>query len=422
MKDASRRFRGILIYSITTVVVTGLLLFLVWSLRPLILPVVVGILLAYLFRPFKTAFKYHWLPEPIRATIIFSALTGSLLLGIKFVQNNIPNEKENLELKVRLKYKFNEKFEKMMGLDLNPTKGNTFYNFVSQDINPFRESLNKLLSLTPEQNEAFLKYQKGVEGYEPVSDVYYQYYLENTKKTNRVFVNKEKTENSIAPVVATNNHEPSLLIYLIGTLSIWLLMPVVFIFFLLDDGTIDQYFIKLVPNRYFELALTLQEEVDGAIGKYLRGISMECTLVSISMVICLYLIGISFKVSLIIGVLTGIATVIPFLGTAVGLGASIVYVLIAEELNPLIPFVNIDNATIAVIIVNILVHLLDNMVFQPIVLGGAVNLHPLVIIIGLIAGSMLFGAAGVVLAIPAIVVLKVISEHTFRGLKDYRII
>jgi predicted PurR-regulated permease PerM len=96
--------------------------------------------------------------------------------------------------------------------------------------------------------------------------------------------------------------------------------------------------------------------------------------------------------------------------------------LIAEDLNPLIPFVNIDNAAIAVIIVNIVVHLLDNMLFQPVVLGGAVNLHPLVIIIGLLAGSMLFGAAGVVLAIPTIVVLKVVSENTFRGLKDYRII
>ncbi len=422
MKDSNRRFRAIFFYTLVAVAVTSILVFLIWSLRPMILPATIGILLAYLFRPLKTAFKYHWLPEPIRAAFIFSLLTGSLLLGISFVQDNIPNQKENLELQVRLKYKFNEKFEKIMGIDPLTGKGHSIYNLIAHDVDPIRSGINKYLQLSPEQSETFMKFKNGVEGYEPVSEVYYQYYLANTKKIPNKNDKKENlAANTDAPAAAKSN-EPSLLIYLLGTLSVWLLMPIIFIFFLLDDGAIAQYFIKLVPNRYFELALTLQEKVDGAIGKYLRGISMECALVAISMVIGLWLVGISFKVSLIIGVLTGVATVIPFLGTVVGLAASIIYVLIAEDLSPLIPFVNIDNAAIAVILVNIFVHLLDNMVFQPVVLGSAVNLHPLVIILGLLAGSMLFGAAGVVLAIPAIVVLKVVSENTISGLKDYRII
>ncbi len=386
------------------------------------MPVTIGILLAYLFRPLKTAFKYRWMPEAARATLIFSIITGSLLLSFNFIQENIPNEKENLELRVRLKYKFNEKFEKIMGLDQVTGKGNFFYDLVAKDINPLRIGVNKSLALTPEQSERFLAFRKGVEGFEPVADNYYQYYLVNINDNPQSLEQASTEPANTTKAVGATAQEQSMLLYLIGTLSVWLIMPIVFIFFLLDDGAIDQFFVKLVPNRYFELALTLQEEVDGAIGKYLRGISMECALVAISMVVCLYLVGISFKVSLIIGVLTGVATVIPFLGTAVGLIASIVYVLIAEDLNPLVPFVTIDNAAIAVILVNVFVHLLDNMLFQPIVLGGAVNLHPLVIIIGLLAGSMLFGAAGIVLAIPAIVILKVVSENTFRGLKDYRII
>ncbi len=422
MVDSNRRFRSILFYSVVTLVAISTLTFLIWSLRPLILPATLGVLLAYIFRPLKTAFKYRWLPETVRAGIIFSFLTGTIFLGVSFVQSNIPNDKENLELRVRLKYKFNEKFEKLMSLDPVTGKGNFVYDLISQDVDPIREGVNKYLQLSKEQNEAFLKYREGVEGYEPVSDVFFQYYLENSKKITNNQRKSEGTRDVASASLKPNSHEPSLLVYLLSTLSSWLLLPIVFIFFLLDDGSIDKYFIKLVPNRYFELALTLQEKVDGAIGKYLRGIAMECALVAISMVACLYLVGISFKISLIIGILTGVATVIPFLGTVVGLGASLVYVLIAEDLNPLIPFVNIDNAAIAVILVNIFVHALDNMVFQPIVLGGAVNLHPLVIIIGLLAGSMLFGAAGIVLAIPAIVVFKAISENTFRGLKDYRII
>ncbi|MBK8203572.1 MAG: AI-2E family transporter [Bdellovibrionales bacterium] len=44
---------------------------------------------------------------------------------------------------------------------------------------------------------------------------------------------------------------------------------------------------------------------------------------------------------------------------------------------------------------------LDNLVFQPILLGSSVNLHPLVVILGIMGGSMLFGLAGVLLAVPA---------------------
>ena len=59
----------------------------------MIMPVTFGILLAYLFRPLKTAFKYRWMPEAARATLIFSFITGSLLLSFNFIQENIPNEK-----------------------------------------------------------------------------------------------------------------------------------------------------------------------------------------------------------------------------------------------------------------------------------------------------------------------------------------
>jgi predicted PurR-regulated permease PerM len=67
-------------------------------------------------------------------------------------------------------------------------------------------------------------------------------------------------------------------------------------------------------------------------------------------------------------------------------------------------------------------HLLDNAIFQPLVVGSAVNLHPLVVILGVFGGSLMFGFAGLIFAIPTIVVLKVVTETFFTGLKDYRII
>jgi len=95
---------------------------------------------------------------------------------------------------------------------------------------------------------------------------------------------------------------------------------------------------------------------------------------------------------------------IPFLGTAIACVLSAGYSLIAENIQPIVPFVNTDNLMLVSIGVVMLVHLLDNAIFQPLVVGKAVNLHPLVVILGVFGGSMMFGFAGLIFAIPSIII------------------
>lgn len=419
-KDPGRRVRGIIFSTITIVAGLSLLVYLIWQLRPLILPIIIGILLAYLFRPLKTAFKYKWLPNGVRIALLLSLVTGALLGTVKFIKASLPNEKEKLELLVRMKYKFNERFEKMMGLDPMSGKGNGLYNLIGTDINPIRESLNHALDLKPEQVEQFMRYRHGADGFEPVPEKYYQYFLVNS---NREEIAEAQAKSGMdAPAAAAPAEKKSLVKTLIGVLSMWVLMPVVFIFFLLDEGAISQFFVRMVPNRYFELALTVLEEVDNAIGKYLRGLSMECGLVAVTMSLGLLVVGFPLQIAAMIAILAGIATSIPLVGPVVGFSLGLTYALIAESINPLLPFIDMENLFAAVLVVNAIVMALDNTVFQPIVLGSAVNLHPLVVILGIMSASMMFGPAGVLLAIPTIVVAKAVIQHTFRGLKDYRII
>jgi predicted PurR-regulated permease PerM len=66
--------------------------------------------------------------------------------------------------------------------------------------------------------------------------------------------------------------------------------------------------------------------------------------------------------------------------------------------------------------------LLKNAFYEPLVLGGAVKLHPLVVVIGILAGGILFDFAGVLFAIPVITVLKVFVSSTVRQLKAYGLI
>ena len=97
------------------------------------------------------------------------------------------------------------------------------------------------------------------------------------------------------------------------------------------------------------------------------------------------------------------------------------YALIVEEIQTFLPFVNTDNMFVWVGVTVVIAQALDNAVFQPIVLGSAVNLHPLVVIIGVMGGSTMFGIPGMLLAIPFIVVVKVIVNTTFKEMKAYRI-
>jgi predicted PurR-regulated permease PerM len=84
--------------------------------------------------------------------------------------------------------------------------------------------------------------------------------------------------------------------------------------------------------------------------------------------------------------------------------------------------VTAETFAIWVVVAVAFAELLKNVVYEPIVLGGAVNLHPLVVVLGVVGGGMLFGPAGMFLAIPTITVVKVIVASSARNLKAYGLI
>src|SRR5215472_1139608 len=88
--------------------------FLVWKLRILILPIIVGALLAFLFRPVKDRFRIRWLPHELQVLCSFAAIGIVLFFAFNTLRKHIPDEQQKLEFKVRLKYKLNERYRQMM--------------------------------------------------------------------------------------------------------------------------------------------------------------------------------------------------------------------------------------------------------------------------------------------------------------------
>ena len=205
-------------------------------------------------------------------------------------------------------------------------------------------------------------------------------------------------------------------------ISLWIITPLSFLILLFDDGRLKKALVHAVPNQYFEMTLTILDNINDALGRYLRGTFLECFLVGLSFTVCLSLIGLDLQWAATIGIIAGLANAIPFLGPAIGLLVGMGYAIMAEDINSVLPFINNDNLLLAIIIVVAIVQLADNAVFQPYVLGNAVDLHPLVVILGVMGGAVIFGFAGMLFAVPAIMVVKVIVSTLFRQFRAYYII
>jgi len=424
-RKQERKLRRTLFYLTFAVLALILGAFLFWKLRILILPIIVGGLLAFLFRPVKDRFRIRWLPHELQVLCSFAAIGLALFFTFNTLRKHIPDEEQKLEFKVRLKYKLNEKYRQLVAKSPEG-KSNAVVPLIENQLGPVMDKINQTLELSPEERDLFLKYAAGYNARPPIQSKFVDYFRAN--QNTRQYVIPEKAPVAAVPpatsVAAPPSEPPAATeeASLENKLSAWMLAPLIFVFLGFDNGQIRRFFIGLVPNRYFELSLTVLDRLDDAIGKYLRGTLTQCFLVGLTLTVGLILLGIPAGIAVAIGVVSGLLNAIPFLGTVMALVIGLGYALIAENVKPLIPGLNPNDLALYVLILVLITHLLDDVVFQPFVLGSAVNVHPLVVIIAIIGGSLIMGLWGMLFAIPAVVVVKTAVATLFKELKAYRII
>jgi predicted PurR-regulated permease PerM len=202
-------------------------------------------------------------------------------------------------------------------------------------------------------------------------------------------------------------------------LSTWIIAPLMFLFLLRDTGEIKRGLLRAVPNRLFEPALTVLADLDRALGDYLRGLFLECCLLGLTVGLFLALIGVPLRWTIAIGIITGAGTVVPYMGCAAALLSGLAYALLAEDSRPLLPMVSPENFAIWVLVAVVLAELLKSLVYEPVILGRAAKLHPLIVVIGVSGGAILYGLVGMLLAVPTITVSKVFISSTAKQLKAY---
>ncbi len=404
--------------------------YLLWALRGLILPITIGVVIAYICLPLIGYLSEHGFSRFGAIISLFATFCLLLFASLNLAGNIIPDKKTELELQVRSRYKLDQKFSALMGLAPDHKEGNWLYRMLGRELEPLREDIDFILALSPDDQQLFTRFYLEADEMKvlPVEEKYWQYFQANRKRDRHKAILAQKMKK-IEPLgtpalagQADREDHASLLLLIFNAVSLWLVTPLVFLTLLFDDGGVKRGLIRSVPNRYFEMTLTIIDNINEALGRYLRGTAIECFLVGTSLTLCLFLVGVDMRWAAAIGTIAGLANAIPFLGPLIGLAIGVLYALMTEKINPMLPFVNEQNLLPAIVAAVALVQLADNAIFQPYVLGGAVNLHPLAVILGVIGGAMLFGFAGMLFAIPAIMVLKVIIATLFRQLRAYYVI
>ena len=413
------------------VVATGaaaLTVYLVWGLRSFIVPAFVGGLLAYICRPLVARLERWWIPRGVAVGLLLVMFVLIALVGLNSVRAAIPSEAALLELRVRALYALNHHYRSLMELDASWDRGNRLYQLMHRELDPVMDRVSEVLALTPEERAQFVASREwGTDAASVRSNRLLQYERANAaavemraRRTGRRQPAARTVEES--PASAPSSAVKSEPAGLGDILSKWIIAPLIFPFLLWDTGTIKRGLLRAVPNRLFEPALAVLDDVDKALGNYVRGIFLECCALGLTVLVSISIVGVPLRWAIAIGIFTGASNVVPYMGFAAALLSGLAYALLAENVHPLIPLVTPETFAIWVVVAVALAELLKNALYEPIVLGGAVELHPLVVVIGILGGATLFGPAGMFLAIPTITIVKELVASSVRHLRAYGLI
>lgn len=189
--------------------------------------------------------------------------------------------------------------------------------------------------------------------------------------------------------------------FLIGLFSI------VFItfFFLKEANLFNNFILALVPNQYENETLKVIQDITTMLRKYFGGILLQMSIITTFVSIALYILGV--ENALLIGFFAALINVIPYVGPLIGaiFGAFIVVStnLEADFYTVLLPLLT------RVAIVFACMQMLDNFILQPFIYSKSVQAHPLEIFILILVAAKIGGITGMILAIPAYTVLRVIA-------------
>ncbi len=336
--------------------IVGLLALVLWLLAPVLAPFVVAAVLAYALTPvvdrLDRAGKGR-LPRVVAVVLVellfLVALLGVMLLIVPILAKELPLMRDQLPL---LLESLNNRLQPLL----------TQYGFeVSLDIGSIKTFIRTYLD------------------------------------TN--------SEDTFGQLLASVKIGGSVALALIGNA---VLIPVALFYLLMDWSGFVGHVRALIPPRLRSVTDSFVDEADEVLGQYLRGQSLVMLILAVFYSVGLALFGLDL--ALPIGIFTGLAIFVPYLGFGLG--------LVLATLAGLLEFsasAGLGYPLLMVAVVYGLGQVVESLYLTPKLVGERIGLHPLAVIFALLAFGQLFGFVGVLVALPASAVLLVAIRRVRAG-------
>ncbi len=196
-----------------------------------------------------------------------------------------------------------------------------------------------------------------------------------------------------------------------GWVANLLLMPLITFYLMRDWKRMVERLRELVPRPLEPTVTRLVRESDAVLGSFLRG-QMSVVLALAAM----YATGLSLaglKFGMLIGIVAGLVSFVPYLGPVVGIGGGLVSAIVSGG----DIWINVG-LVLAVFMVG---QVIESFILTPKLVGESIGLHPVAVIFAVLAGGQLFGFFGVLLALPVAAVVLVLLRHTHERYLDSEI-
>ncbi len=186
-------------------------------------------------------------------------------------------------------------------------------------------------------------------------------------------------------------------------------------FFLKDQQLFFESILMWVPDKYVDNVTRALYSIKRLLTRYFIGIVIQSSCIMILITIGMTIAGIDFQQALVMGLILGILNVIPYVGPWIGLFIAII-MGVASHINQDFTTVVVPLVTY-MIIVEAITHLIDNVVFQPVIFSNSVRAHPLEIFVVVLAAGFAAGIPGMIFGIPAYTVMRVLAREFFYNFK-----
>ena len=179
------------------------------------------------------------------------------------------------------------------------------------------------------------------------------------------------------------------------------LIPIIAFYFLLDWDRMLDSLRRLIPRPYEKTTLNIVSECHSVLGAFVKGQFLVMVLLGVVYAVGLQLIGL--EIGLIIGMIAGLCSIIPYLGFAVGIIAAVIATFFQF---------GIDWWQLVLVgIVFMVGQAVEGYILQPFLLGDKIGLSPVAVVFAVLAGAQLAGFLGMLIALPVAAVIVGLLRH-----------